>query len=235
MAYIQCCFFSRTLMRNTSVNVIIPTIDSDEALKDNPYDYFNPKTRYQTLYLLPSKYGDQTEWQRYSTIEQYALMYKLAVVMPAFDASVCEDGTLPENWEQFITIELREYLQKVFPLSRRRENTFIAGVAQGACGALDCAMKRPDLYACCAAVSMPHIEIPDQESVVTPVSKIAFYCSAKEESDWADHAVRKLKERGMDAAKKLFEGKSDWHGWNGCLQEMVQWMPICNELIEEEM
>jgi S-formylglutathione hydrolase FrmB len=52
-----------------------------------------------------------------------------------------------------MTEELPQVIQSMFPVSRKREDTFIAGLSMGGYGAWYLALRRPDLYAAAASLS----------------------------------------------------------------------------------
>ena len=82
MAFIHMNYFSRTLLRNVDVNVIIPTETCQEI--HNEFDS-NFKEEYPVLYLFHGAFGDYTDWSRFTDIESCALQYQIAVVMPSVE------------------------------------------------------------------------------------------------------------------------------------------------------
>lgn len=153
MAYIQCNFFSPTLCFNTDINVIIPTPNSDEILNHKKSDYLNDGAKFQVLYLLHGAYGDYSDWMRLTSIEKYAQEHKLAVVMPSASNSFYQNMYRGSDYMTYILDELPSFVNSLFPISRKRENTFVAGLSMGGYGALKMAFEKPEQYAACASLS----------------------------------------------------------------------------------
>lgn len=153
MAFFQVNFFSPSLCFNTDVDVFIPTPNSDEILNNKKSDYFHRGSRFQTLYLLHGAYGDYTDWMRLTSIEKYAQEHKLAVVMPSASNSFYQDMYRGSKYLTYLTEELPAFVEKIFPLSHKRENRFTAGLSMGGYGAVKLAFTRPDRYSACASLS----------------------------------------------------------------------------------
>lgn len=80
--------------------------------------------------------GNQDDWLTYSNIRLLADQYNLAIVMPAGENSFYVDGTARgTRWGSFVGEELIEFTRKMFPLSEKREDTFIGGLSMGGFGA----------------------------------------------------------------------------------------------------
>lgn len=146
MAYIQCSFFSRTLRANTNINVIIPSPEAKGWT-------FSPGIKFQTLYLFHGAYGNCDDWPLKSSIERYAQERMLAVVMPSAGNSMYQDMYRGEKYLTFITDELINFAQTMFPLSQKREDNFTAGLSMGGYGALNVALNKPEQFACAISLS----------------------------------------------------------------------------------
>lgn len=153
MAFFQMNFFSPTLCFNTDINVVVPTPNSDEILNHKSSDYFHPGARFQVLYLLHGAYGDYSDWMRLTSIEKYAQNHKLAVVMPSASNSFYQDMYRGSRYFTYLTEELPGLVRSIFPVSTRRENTFVAGLSMGGYGALHLAFAKPEMYGACASLS----------------------------------------------------------------------------------
>ena len=109
---------------------------------------------FPTLYLLHGLMGNYTDWTARSDIQALATERDLAVVMPSGDNSFYVDSPVPNNdYGRFIGEELIHMTRRMFPLSRRREDTFIAGFSMGGFGALRNGLKYHDTFGCIAALS----------------------------------------------------------------------------------
>lgn len=146
MAFIQCRFFSRTLRISTSINVIIPSPELEGWS-------FTPGMRFKTVYLFHGAYGDCYDWIVKSGIERYAQARQLAVIMPSAENSFYQDMPHGERYLSFMTGELIDFAQAVFPLSKKRENNFTAGLSMGGYGALRVALTKPEQFSKAASLS----------------------------------------------------------------------------------
>lgn len=105
------------------------------------------------LYLLHGLSDDHTMWLRQTRLEQYARLYRAAVVMPAANRSFYMDMAQGAKYETFISTELPAVIERYFPVSRRREGRFAAGLSMGGYGALKLGLSHPSRYAAVASIS----------------------------------------------------------------------------------
>ena len=73
--------------------------------------------------------------------------------MPAVERSFYTDMAHGLRWWTFISEELPSLCQRFFPLSDRREDTFVAGLSMGGYGAFKLALRHPERYAAAASLS----------------------------------------------------------------------------------
>lgn len=149
MALLQVNLFSKTLMRTVPVNVILPvdklTFPGMPVREEKPY---------KTLYLLHGIFGNYTDWVTGTRIQRFAEEHDLAVVMPSGDNAFYVDQPESNNfYGEFIGRELVELTRKMFPLSRKQEDTFIAGLSMGGYGAMRNGLKYSDTFGYIAALS----------------------------------------------------------------------------------
>ena len=137
MAFIQMNLMSESLMRTVPVNVILPV----EKMVSPGMPKRGDKP-YQTLYLLHGILGNYTDWVCGTRIQRYAEENDLAVVMPSGDNAFYVDQPAAHNfYGRFVGRELVELTRRMFPLSRRREDTFIGGLSMGGYGAMRNGLK----------------------------------------------------------------------------------------------
>ena len=153
MAFIQCNFYSKTLQSSTTINVILPSPDSNDIFGSGDMAFFSPGIRFQTLYLFHGAYGDYSDWMRNTSIERYAQKRRLAVIMPSVGNSFYQDMYLGDAFLTFVSEELPHFVQTAFPLSSAREDNFTAGLSMGGYGALKVALSKPEQYAAAASLS----------------------------------------------------------------------------------
>ena len=148
MALLHVNFYSRTLERETQMDVILP-----EAAKKLIGMEGVATRQCKTLYLLHGMSDDQTVWQRRTSIERYAQKHNLAVIMPEVQRSFYCDMTNGPRYFTYIVDELPALCQRLFRVSARREDNFVAGLSMGGYGAMKAALSRPERYAAAASFS----------------------------------------------------------------------------------
>ena len=131
MALIQVNYVSAALQRTVPLQVILP-ID-----KWSPDGRLLSEKKFKTLYLLHGYLGNYTDWVSGTRIQRWAEERNLAVVMPSGDNAFYIDRPATGNcYGQFIGQELVEMTRRMFPLSEKREDTFIGGLSMGGFGAM---------------------------------------------------------------------------------------------------
>ena len=141
MALFQVNFYSTVLGKNTACNVVIPDRGTEK------------RTAYPVLYLLHGLSDDYTSWLRRSSIERYAELYNIAVVMPDGGRSFYTDTQTGEKYFTFLSEELPEFITHMFPVSTRREDTFAVGLSMGGYGALKLVLRQPERFAAAGIMS----------------------------------------------------------------------------------
>lgn len=149
MALIQVNFMSSTLKRTVPIQVILPVDKIFQGAGEN-----KTPAPFKTLYLLHGLLGNYTDWVTNTRILQWAEAKNLAVVMPSGDNSFYIDQPTPNNdYGEFIGRELVQITRSMFPLSHRREDTFIAGLSMGGFGAIRNGLVYGETFGYIAALS----------------------------------------------------------------------------------
>ena len=199
MALIQVNYLSKALFRTVPVNVIIPS----DKISFETMDYLPaPEGGYPTLYLLHGLLGNYTDWVSGTRIQRWAEDAGLAVVMPSGDNSFYVNGQTANNdYGAFIGEELPRVMRQMFPLSHRREDTFIAGLSMGGFGAIRNGMKHAETFSRIIGLSAAiHFFDPDYDSVAGEESAFGSLTEAAQ-TDKNHHVVlEQLKER-VDAGE----------------------------------
>ena len=148
MAIIEVNFISKCLMRTVTFNAIIPV------------DKFGPQAEnaeqkpLKTLYLVHGIFGNYTDWVNGTRIQAWAEANDLAVIMPSGENRFyLDDEKSGELYGEFIGKELVEFTRKLFPLSDKREDTFIAGLSMGGYGAIRNGLKYAENFGCVIGLS----------------------------------------------------------------------------------
>lgn len=274
MGFFQVNFFSPTLCFNTDINVFIPTPDSDEILNHKKSNYLTQGAKFQVLYLLHGAYGDYTDWMRLTSIEKYAQEHKLAVVMPSASNSFYQNMYEGSDYLRYLTEELPEFVRNLFPISQKREDTFVAGLSMGGYGALKLALEKPKQYAACASLSgaVDIVAVKEQadtgnlegpfrwEAIFEDADKLegtdadlfALIKKHRKEGETLptiflscgtedfiypinQAAYKKFRELKVDVTYEEHPGIHNWDYWDTHIRRVMEWLPLKNDSIKEEM
>lgn len=151
MALVQVVYMSRALNRTVPVQVILP---ADKISPDTMEYEMAAGRRFKTLYLLHGLIGSCIDWVSGTRIQRWAEERDLAVVMPSGDNGFYVDAPGGQNnYGVFTGRELVEVTRRMFPLSTRREDTFIAGLSMGGFGAVRNGLCYSETFGYVAALS----------------------------------------------------------------------------------
>ncbi|MCF0135127.1 MAG: acetylesterase [Lachnospiraceae bacterium] len=231
MAVIQMDFMSGALQRWTTAQILLPEdVKKGEKLK--------------TLILLHGNGGNHTDWLNYSNIARYVRPYPLAVILPDGDNSYYlnfpERG---EYYEEFIAKELPELMGCTFPLSDKREDTFIAGLSMGGGAAIRMGLRRGDVFSKAAGLSSG-LTVQAEARMVGHGSDIyAAYEEGKQkeppyemarlflsigEEDPLLHINRRfhtfLEKEGVDHVYEEHPGAHNWDFWDGHIRDVLAFL-----------
>ena len=172
MALISVDYFSSSLMRTTTLEVILPVDDqgaayaTDSAMRhaggtleaemrtweQRPYP--PKKAPFKTLFLLHGISGNHADWISETRIRNWAESHGIAVVMPSgYNAFYLDQPEVHNYYGRFVGQELVEVARRMFPLSTRREDTFIGGISMGAYGALRNGLKYCETFGSIVSLS----------------------------------------------------------------------------------
>lgn len=172
MARFTCNFISYTLMRTVDITVVIPSVtipesfgltSNTEVSADEDGDYSallnrGPKVKhtkdslYPVLYLFHGMGNNHAQWTGYTNAELYAEERNMAVVMISAE-NKSYVNVAGDRFYDFIEDELPDFICGMFPISRRPEDTYIAGLSMGGFGALVHALSHPEKYCAFGAFS----------------------------------------------------------------------------------
>ena len=128
----------KSLQRRTSISVILPA-DNIHFLQDA--EEIVPKP-YRTLYLLHGLYGSDDIFLANTSIQKFAEDNGIAIVIPCGENSFYVDNPKAHAYYgEYVGQELLDITRNIFPLSHRREDTFIAGFSMGGYGAVRNGLK----------------------------------------------------------------------------------------------
>lgn len=141
MALLEGSLYAESLGMNTGITASIPGERRDET-GDMP-----------VLYLLHGLSDDHTSWVRRTDIDRYAEEWGVAVIMPEVQRSFYCDMAYGLRYFTYIADELPRLCQRLFRVSARREDSFVAGLSMGGYGAIKAALARPERFAAAASFS----------------------------------------------------------------------------------
>ena len=172
MALISVDYFSSSLMRTTTLEVILPIDDqgaayaTDSAMRHaggtleaemrtwEQHPYPPKKAPFKTLFLLHGISGNHADWISETRIRNWAENHGIAVVMPSgYNAFYLDQPEVHNYYGRFVGQELVEVARRMFPLSTRREDTFIGGISMGAYGALRNGLKYCETFGSIVSLS----------------------------------------------------------------------------------
>ena len=229
MAFLRCDYRSNSLVMSTSFCAILP---DDKPLKDS-----------NVVYLLHGLSDNCTNWERYTSVERYAMEHGIAVIMPEVQRSFYTDMNLGLKYFEFVSKELREEVHHLFNLPTTKAKNYVMGLSMGGYGALKCALTYPNRYNGCAAFSPavdvreiyangPKIKKNEMKAIygdsvknkddifylVNKVKKAPFIYLACGESDFIfSHTQRldnSLQAKGLDYQYEHWDGIHDWAFWD---------------------
>ncbi len=143
MAILTVNFFSNSLSRIVEFQMVLPNDLPPTMKAGNPaYD-----RKMKTLYLLSGFSGCSRDWLIGSSIQDVALKYNLAVIMPSGENSFYLNGKgTGKAYETYVGEELVKYTRNVFGLSDQKEDTFIGGNSMGGFGAIHTGLAYPETF-----------------------------------------------------------------------------------------
>jgi len=156
MAKIELNYLSYSLRRTVDLTIIYPTCVCGEI-----DDFVNKKKTYKNLkgypvmYLLHGMSGDHSSWINYSSIARYAEENNICVVMISGEDKFYINHASSDLFYDFLNKELPDFITSTFPVSKRKEDTYIAGLSMGGYGALIHGLLNYKKYAAIGAFSAP--------------------------------------------------------------------------------
>ena len=129
---------SKSLQRRTSISVILPA-DNVHFLQDT--EEIVPKP-YRTVYFLHGLYGSDDIVLANTSIQKFAEDNGVAVVIPCgYNSFYVDNPKAHAYYGEYVGRELLDITRNIFPLSDKRQDTFIAGFSMGGYGAIRNALK----------------------------------------------------------------------------------------------
>lgn len=138
MALMRVNFYSKVLGKHHHFNLILPEDDSH-------YEIEKENKLLPSLMILHGLSSDNNSYLRFTSVERYANDYGVAIILPDGDHSFYANMKYGHSYEDHI-LEVWAYAHKVFPLSLKREDNYLAGHSMGGFGAIKTSFEHPELF-----------------------------------------------------------------------------------------
>lgn len=245
MSQIQCHFYSRSLRHGTDIFLDIPSMSPCDMKQDTqPTHVLSAK--FPILYMLHGSGNDYMCWPYYTSMVRQAEEKRIAIctVNGANQSFVNVPGA--ESYYDFIEYELPEFLQAYFPISSRKEDTYIAGLSMGGRGTLIHALTSRNHFAAAGAFS-PGLHIDGAYSNDKMVQlgldalrengslpKLFMSCGDR---DFLFPAVQDFYQKATEAGipidyKVIPDYEHEWRLWDVELPRFLDWLPRTDEYVK---
>jgi len=114
----------------------------------------DPAARHGVVYFLPGLLDTENHWKQ--ALDPHLGRFNLIAVCPSVGGATWFMNSPAHDWMRwgnYLTDELRPFVESNFPASREKGQRGIAGISAGAHGALYHALRTPDLYASVSLLS----------------------------------------------------------------------------------
>ena len=237
-------YISNALGRAIDVQLVIPSPVYADTLPFQPAKpVYVPKAKYPVIYLLHGVGNDGHSWLSYTQAELFAEENNIAVV--TFGAENKFDvNTGADRFEQLIEEELPEVLCGYFPISSRKEDTFLCGLSMGGYGALLNYLKKPARYGGVGVLSGA-VDKYDYANTEEGKAYNIYHLIARQKEDEVPFAPLYvacgeddfIRDNSLNLKKALEEAEipftwvstpgygHEWRFWNEQLEKFILWLP----------
>ena len=154
MARFNLRFVSKSLLRKTEVNLVIPTLNLHGAISnENPRFYREDGEKFPLIILLAGFGDDNEAWLLNTGILQLCDKYRVAVAFVGGENKWYLNASATDNWQNYLTQELSDFLYGNFSRLDGDKLPIIGGVSMGGYGALHSALSCPENFAAVMALS----------------------------------------------------------------------------------
>lgn len=236
MAFCELTMRSTVMMMDVKVSVIIP-----ESRKD--YHSDDPSKKHPCLYILHGSQEDNSTWLNSSILYLLARDLDLFIVMPSAYNTCYVNTTFGLNMQKYIAEELPVKMERLFPISNKREDRFIMGESMGGYGTWLTSLSYPDRYSKAIPLSQggfrdfKHILDTGAHSIDTLAKEVndtakeipEYYlmCGTedmlfKDVKRWEEF----LKENcpNIPVTYEYWSGKHDFYFWNQAIPKALQFL-----------
>lgn len=134
MAFATINYFSRSLQKASSFNIVFP-------------DSLDVKPPWGVFYLLHGLSDDHSIWMRRTSIERYVEGKPLVVVMPDGGRGWYTNAQDGYNYEDDIIKDIIPLIDRTLPVKAERGGRAVGGLSMGGYGAVKLGLKHHDMFA----------------------------------------------------------------------------------------
>ena len=123
MAKITLNFLSHKLRRAVDVTIVLPSMNFQEMMGENPSHKL--KAKFPVIYLLHGYGNNHAIWNAYTGVEMFAEERNIAVVMISGENKSYinvetgrENFDIQERYYEFLSEEIPEFVTEYFPISK---------------------------------------------------------------------------------------------------------------------
>lgn len=200
----------------------------DKSLKVNVYlpPGFEIGKPYPVLWLLHGSNMDADQWLKTGLVNRYMdnlisrhAIRPFVIVMPS-----SENVPYTGKSDQFITQELRAWLERSYGLATSRGQSAVAGMSMGGLGAFDLPLRHPELYGFSFALSGYF-----SDRYIATLPKLAklpmgavLLCGSNDDLVGTDRRlVQALRDRKLEIYYREDVGAHTWQYWSNRMVEML--------------
>lgn len=241
MAKITCNFISYTLKRAVDITVIIPTTTIPESLMMDPswQPTHEIKEKYPVVYLLHGYGNNHATWSGYSNIELYAEERNIAVVMLSAENKAYNNVSEEDHYYDFLSEELPQFVTSMFPISTKKEDTYMAGLSMGGYGTLVHGLTHPERFNAIGSFSGAVSMLNGKEGAYDVMTIIKQLLETKQtfpqmyiacgKDDFLYDAnvqlVEFLKKNNVSVTVDFVEGYAhEWRFWDMEVERFLDWL-----------
>jgi S-formylglutathione hydrolase FrmB len=252
MARFDVTFSSYSLFRDVEITVIVPSMTIVDMMNANGAPvHHGPAAPFSVVYLLHGFGNNRNGWLNYTNVQMYAEERHIAIVTISAENKAYLDQKA-DRFFRFVSEELPEFVTGMFPISKRPEDTYIAGLSMGGYGSYLHGLTHPEKYRAIgtfsAGVSIDpgtfaksaFAKVTDRDpqydlyAIAEKVKeegkkfpKIYASCGKKDAlyQSCLDYA-EKLKELGADVTwDEMEQYGHEWRFWDAQVEKFLDWIP----------
>ena len=197
MAFATLNYFSRSLSKASSLNIVFP---------DDP----NISRPWSTFYLLHGLSDDHTIWMRRTSIERYVAGLPLVVVMPDGGRGFYTNAKEGPAYEDDLIKDIVGLVDRSFPVKAERSGRAIGGLSMGGYGAIKNALKHHELFVSANSHSGAVGFLRDAELIKKDAEFRPIFGDSGKGGDEDPFALVEKKDHGVLPAMRIDCGTEDF-------------------------